>query len=306
MLCGFLRIVLVFYQEFSLETKLNQRVDTKVALRSSITDSRNGEAKPSYYSHNSTYVRIVLLTWNEGGRALNFNDWVRLIELFISFLQVLAWPLVIFGILFFFRQPLRNFLDSIVEVNFKAGPIETTARRDKLIELSASLGAATAHWSDVTTGEKGAPGGTPMPDIERTKKLAQTISELMTPDAAERMERATILWVDDRPANNTYERQALEALGVQITISKSTEDALDRLRRKPYDVILSDMSRPPDPQAGYTLLNKLKEMQITTPYIIYAGSKRPEHVAKAKELGAFGTTNDPQELLELVIQAVKK
>ncbi len=237
---------------------------------------------------------------------MSFADWVKLIELFISLLQVLVWPIVIFGILFFFRQPLRKFLDSIVEVNFKAGPIETSARRDKIIELSTSLGAATAHWSDVISGEQAAPGVAPMPDIERTKKLAQTISELMTPSTAERMERATILWVDDRPANNTYERQALEALGVQITISKSTEDALDRLQRKSYDVILSDMSRPPDPQAGYTLLSKLKEMQITTPYIIYAGSKRPEHVAKAKAMGAFGTTNDPQELLELVIEAVKK
>lgn len=242
----------------------------------------------------------------KGASTLSFADWVKLIELFISFLQVLAWPLVIFGILFFFRQPLRKFLDSIVEVNFKAGPIETSARRDRLIELSTSLGAATAHWSDVTPGTTGEAGGIPVPDIERTKKLAQSISELMTPNIAERMERAMILWVDDRPANNTYERQALEALGVQITISKSTEDALDRLQHKSYDVILSDMSRPPDPQAGYTLLSKLKEMQIATPYIIYAGSKRPEHVAKAKELGAFGTTNDPQELLELVIQAMKK
>ncbi len=237
---------------------------------------------------------------------MSFNDWVRLIELFISLLQVLVWPIVIFGILFFFRQPLRKFLDSIVEVNFKAGPIETSARRDKIIELSTSLGAATAHWNDVAPGATSEAGGVPVPDIERTKKLAQTISELMTPSTAQRMEEASILWVDDRPANNTYERQALEALGVQITISKSTEDALDRLQRKSYDVILSDMSRPPDPQAGYTLLGKLKEMQITTPYIIYAGSRRPEHVAKAKAMGAFGTTNDPQELLELVIQAVKK
>jgi len=229
---------------------------------------------------------------------LSFDEWTRLIGLLISFLQVLAWPLVIFGILFFFRKPLRSFLEDIVEVNFKAGPIETTARRQQLLELSASLGAATAHWQDETQSSE--------PAVEKTKQLAQTIGQLMTPRTAQRIEGVSILWVDDRPVNNTYERQALEALGVQFTISKSTEDALERLQRKSYDVILSDMSRPPDQRAGYTLLEQIQAMHITTPYIIYAGSKRPEHVARAKELGAFGTTNDPQELLELVIKALKK
>ncbi len=229
---------------------------------------------------------------------MSFDEWTRLIGLVISFLQVLAWPLVIFCILFFFRKPLRSFLENIVEVNFKAGPIETTARRQQLLELSASLGAATAHWQDETQSSA--------PAVEKTKQLAQAIDQLMTPRTSQRMEGVSILWVDDRPTNNTYERQALEALGVQFTISKSTEDALDRLHRKSYDVILSDMSRPPDQQAGYTLLEQIKAMHITTPYIIYAGSKRPEHIARAKELGAFGTTNDPQELLELVIRALKK
>ena len=114
-----------------------------------------------------------------------------------------------------------------------------------------------------------------------------------------------MLWVDDRPMNNTYERQALEALGIQFTISKSTEDALERLKRKHYDLIISDMGRPPDERAGYTLLDKMKELQITTPFIIYAGSKRPEHVAEARNRGAYGTTNDPQELFEFVIDALK-
>jgi CheY-like chemotaxis protein len=39
----------------------------------------------------------------------------------------------------------------------------------------------------------------------------------------------SILWVDDRPANNIYERQAMEALGIRFTISTSTEEALQML-----------------------------------------------------------------------------
>jgi len=65
------------------------------------------------------------------------------------------------------------------------------------------------------------------------------------------------------------------------------------------------MGRPPDPQAGYTLLEKIKERQINTPFIIYAGSRSPEHVAEARKRGAIGTTNNPQELFEMVVDAIK-
>ncbi len=103
----------------------------------------------------------------------------------------------------------------------------------------------------------------------------------------------------------SYERRALEALGIQFTISKTTDDALERLQTKTYDVIISDMSRPPDKYAGYILLEKMKSMGITTPFIIYASGKKPEYVAEAKRRGAFGSTNEPQELFEMVIQAIR-
>src|SRR5207245_6927541 len=110
-------------------------------------------------------------------------------------------------------------------------------------------------------------------DVEKTKEIARTVDQLVTPRTSRQLEGASVLWVDDRPMNNTYERQALEALGIQFTISRSTEDALERLQTKSYNLIISDMARPPDPQAGYTLLEQVKARKITTPFIIYAGSK---------------------------------
>jgi CheY-like chemotaxis protein len=230
---------------------------------------------------------------------MDFYQWTKLLELLVSFLQIVIWPLVILIILFYLRTPLKKFLDDIIEVNLKAGPIETTAKRKQIIEAATSLGAATAYWQDVAQGQQHTP------DAAKTRGVAQIVDELMTPKTSRQLERASVLWVDDKPMNNTYERQALEALGIQFTISKSTEDALERLQRKNYDLIISDMGRPPDQKAGYTLLEKVKEIHITTPFIIYAGSKRPEHVAEAQRRGAFGTTNDPQELLEFVVGALK-
>ncbi len=230
---------------------------------------------------------------------MDFNQWAKLLELLISFLQTISWPLVVLIILLILRAPLKKFLGDIIEVSLKAGPFETTAKRQQIIEVGTSLGAAIAHWKDVEQDNK------LLPDTEKTKEIAKVVEHLVTPDTTRQLEGATVLWVDDRPMNNTYERQALEALGIDFTISKSTEDALEKLRLKNYDVIISDMSRPPDQRAGYALLEKVKEMHITTPFIIYAGSKRPEHIAEARRRGAFGTTNDPQELFELVIRAIK-
>ena len=41
--------------------------------------------------------------------------------------------------------------------------------------------------------------------------------------------RNHILWVDDRPENNTYERQAFEAMGLRFTPALSTDETFERL-----------------------------------------------------------------------------
>jgi len=226
---------------------------------------------------------------------MDFNQWTTLLELLVSFLQIIIWPLTVLLILFYLRIPLKKFLDDLIEVNLKAGPFETTAKRKQIIEAAASLGAATAHWDDATPDNH---------DANKTKDIAKSVDQLMTPKTSRQIEGASILWVDDRPMNTSYERQALEALGAQFTISKSTEDAIEKLDRKRYDLIISDMGRPPDQQAGYTLLEQVKARNFTTPLIIYASSKRPEHIAEARRRGAFGTTNEPQELFEFVVAAL--
>ena len=91
---------------------------------------------------------------------------------------------------------------------------------------------------------------------------------------------------------------------MRFDISASTEDALEKLRLRRYDAIISDMVRPPDRQAGYTLLEQLRKMDKSTPFIIYAGSNLPEDRALARSRGAAGLTNDPQELFDLVIRAL--
>ncbi|MGB5972000.1 MAG: response regulator, partial [Nodosilinea sp.] len=115
---------------------------------------------------------------------------------------------------------------------------------------------------------------------------------------------SSILWVDDRPNNNIYERRALEALGISLVAATSTDEALKHLSRKRFDVIISDMGRPPDPRAGYTLLDKLQAAGDKTPFIIYAGSRASKHVAESRQRGALGCTNNANGLFEMVLLAL--
>jgi hypothetical protein len=57
-------------------------------------------------------------------------------------------------------------------------------------------------------------------------------------------------------------------------------------------------------RAGYDLLKELRRLEIITPFIFYAGWNAPG-AAEAERLGASGSTNDPQVLLDLISRAVQ-
>jgi CheY-like chemotaxis protein len=50
-----------------------------------------------------------------------------------------------------------------------------------------------------------------------------------------------ILWVDDRPDNNIFERRAMEAYSIQFVLALSTAEALEKIAEHQFDVIISDM-----------------------------------------------------------------
>ncbi len=115
-----------------------------------------------------------------------------------------------------------------------------------------------------------------------------------------------LLWVDDHPSNNRYEATALEGVGFAIELVTSTADALARLATSGlFDVLISDMDRPADEFAGYTLLDALRRSGNTTPVVFYTSSRAPEHVDEAVRRGAVGCTNDPTELVQLVLRGLR-
>jgi CheY-like chemotaxis protein len=117
--------------------------------------------------------------------------------------------------------------------------------------------------------------------------------------------RSRVLWVDDRPQNNTYERKAMESMGIQFTLAETTDEALRILSTQRFAAIISDMGRREGPREGYKLLEAIRAKDATTPFFIYAGSRAPQHRQEAALRGAQGTTNRVDELVDMVTRSLQ-
>ncbi len=224
---------------------------------------------------------------------MSVDDIVKLFDAITKLLNVLIWPGVLLFILIRFGQDLREFFLSLGELSFKGAGFEASLKRKQAV---AALSAAAAS----------------KPDEDKTREsiakeamiAADVVAEVVTPRAIRRASRSTVLWVDDNPNNNSYERQAFEVLGISFVLAQSTDEALKKISRRRFDAIISDMGRSPDLRAGYTLLDKLRSSGDQTPFIIYAGSRNPDHVAESRRRGAIGCTNNANELFAMVLSAL--
>ena len=116
--------------------------------------------------------------------------------------------------------------------------------------------------------------------------------------------RNHVLWVDDRPENNVYERQAFEAVGLKFSLALCTADALAAMERQKFVAVISDMGRKEGPREGYVLLDAMRAESNQTSLFFYANSNAPEHKRETREHGGQGCTNNAQELFHLVTKAV--
>ena len=145
----------------------------------------------------------------------------------------------------------------------------------------------------------------------RGREIITSDTRLMTGIPAEvlreKLTTRKVLWVDDNPDNNIWERQALESYGVEFVLAQDTAEAVQLWQDKgPFTAIISDMGRVGDAQAGYTLLSIVKEAPIKVPYFIYTAANHEESLSHdAKVRGAQGLTSDPDALVAMVVAAIR-
>jgi CheY-like chemotaxis protein len=186
-------------------------------------------------------------------------------------------------------------------------PITDPKIRGAVRELSEKIASAIARVplspiNEFQTIKKAPSTAGPGARDAAFKKASEDVRHEETPK--ETKEQRKILWVDDRPNNNILERRAMESYNIKFELAESTGQALAMLRRSTFDAIISDMGRPPDMQAGYTLLDALRKSGNLTPFFIYAGSDSPQHLRLALSKGAQGSTNVAQKLIANVLESL--
>jgi CheY-like chemotaxis protein len=162
------------------------------------------------------------------------------------------------------------------------------------MQLSAVASLAVAG----TKGQQGAEE----PDLSQAINAVQNVLSATVPKNDWQNQ---ILWVDDRPDNNIYERRAFEAIGLKFTMSLNTNDALEHLSTRRFAAVISDMGRKEGPREGYVLLDAMRKRGDKTPLFFYATSNSPEHKLETRKHGGQGCTNNANELFSMVVQTLR-
>ncbi|KOT38499.1 multidrug DMT transporter permease [Streptomyces caelestis] len=121
--------------------------------------------------------------------------------------------------------------------------------------------------------------------------------------AADVLRGGKMLWVDDRPEGNAPLVELFRAVGMHVDVALSTEEATPLFRRRPYDVIISDLDRDGDRQAGIKMLRVLDQYGIDVPVVIYTGRFDPE---RGVDRRIFAATTAPVELVHYVIDLMER
>ncbi len=82
--------------------------------------------------------------------------------------------------------------------------------------------------------------------------------------------RGRLLFVDDEPSIRATLPLILRSRGFDVTVAASVEEAIDTMRRQPFDILLSDLniSQPGD---GFLVVRAIREINPRCLVIILTG-----------------------------------
>jgi DNA-binding NtrC family response regulator len=117
-----------------------------------------------------------------------------------------------------------------------------------------------------------------------------------------------ILVVDDEEGIRSFLAESLELDGHQIEEAASGEDALERLRAKSFDLVLTDLRMPG--MGGMKLLETAQAEQPEVEFIVLTAHGNVESAVQAMKLGAFDfiqkPVSGPAELRLLAARALER
>lgn len=205
----------------------------------------------------------------------------------VSSIAQLLWPVVVAVLVIVLLPVIRGLIKGSDSVNIEVGGAKISVQRAaedirKLInDLQDRLNAVEGQI--VAQGNKEATKVTPLP---RPNK---------------------ILWVDDRPDANVYERARVKDSGYEVLPAESTAAALRVLASEgPVQLIITDMARVEaggsyNTTAGLDLIKNLRKANDLTPVVVYSSRRSLAPVLEElQKLPNVSYTTSPTELINLI------
>ena len=221
----------------------------------------------------------------------------------LTAMAAILWPVIVLIVLIRIAPTLSAVVESARQRGFS---VEFAGQKLTMQEITSQQGD--------TIGDLLGQVATLRKDMEAMSATIRTfhaptgtMTSAPAPQAAVSLpqEPRRILWVDDRPKNNSYLVSQLQQLGITVDQVTSTEQAMTAVTAAPYDVIISDMGRQEDSgykvSAGVDLTRLLRGEQVETPLIIYCAVAPAErHGPEAIQAGATAVTSSPTDLLGMM------
>jgi len=116
-----------------------------------------------------------------------------------------------------------------------------------------------------------------------------------------------ILVVDDDPKSRNILKRLLAPTEYEVEIAISGEEAVERLKRSKFNLVLTDLDMPG--MDGIELLSHVKSRYPDVPVIIVSGVATEESRNEALEVGAEGLLSKPytrEELLAIISESMTK
>lgn len=144
-----------------------------------------------------------------------------------------------------------------------------------------SAGAALSH-----ARERSIPSLVARSLVRRTKEMADELGGLR------------VLWVDDHPARNRFERRYFRAAGITVVNALSTSAGLAELRTDDYDIVITNFRRGESPTAGLELREQAQRDGYDVPFVGYIGAVDPSLSVPS---GFAAVTDQPDTLVTAVL-----
>lgn len=200
-------------------------------------------------------------------------------RLVLSYVKTFIWPALVLYVLLRYRRELGDVIVRLKGLRTAAVSFEFAEEARTLLDQAGEVAKVPVPAS-VRRGV--------LRRLEHAKDLLQG---------------GKVLWVDDHPEGNAALMALLRSVGMEVDPVNSTGEALAFLQRHSYDVILTDIGRAGDGQAGINMMQDLDRLGIDTPVVIYTWGF---DYGRGFPRRAFAVTEVPDQLVHYVIDLMER